>query len=142
MKYCPRCQTIKEDSAFAFKSKVKGTLASECKACHRVIQNQVYKANPTPDKTRARARRKQMLLWLEAYKSQHPCTCGEHDSIALDFHHLDPNEKDLNMAEIARLGWSLKRVQQEIAKCQVICSNCHRKLHRKRFFAGLTQLVE
>lgn len=57
------------------------------------------------------------------------CTrCGERDPACLDFHHIDPSKKSFNIG--VQLGsYSLKRVQNELLKCQVLCANCHRKLH-------------
>jgi hypothetical protein len=44
----------------------------------------------------------------------------------LEFHHLDPNEKDFS---IGGKSWSLERLKKEVDKCILICANCHRELH-------------
>lgn len=60
--------------------------------------------------------------------------CGEAHPGCLDFHHVDPSTKyksgrDGCVAELASRGVSWKMVAAEIAKCELICSNCHRKQH-------------
>lgn len=45
---------------------------------------------------------------------------------ALDFHHLDPAEKDFDIA--ARLT-SWEALETEIRKCVLLCSRCHRETH-------------
>lgn len=63
-----------------------------------------------------------------AAKAQGCSVCGESDPVCLDFHHLDPKTKSFNIG--VQLGsYSLKRVKLEILKCEVLCANCHRKLH-------------
>lgn len=56
--------------------------------------------------------------------------CGENHPACLDFHHLDPNEKEMSIATMAGL-FSLDRIKEEASKCIVLCSNCHRKEHYK-----------
>ena len=51
--------------------------------------------------------------------------CSEKEPACLDFHHL--RNKDLSVA--AMHGMNDERVLEEINKCVVLCSNCHRKLH-------------
>ena len=46
---------------------------------------------------------------------------------ALDFHHLDPNEKDIAPAKVLSRSW--ENILLEINKCILLCSNCHRELH-------------
>ena len=46
----------------------------------------------------------------------------------LDFHHIDPTKKEKNLSNMIRSN-SFKSVLQEIEKCIVLCSNCHRDLH-------------
>ena len=50
---------------------------------------------------------------------------------ALDFHHIDPDSKSFAISN--RLNYSLKRVIAEIAKCCLLCSNCHREYHAGEF---------
>lgn len=44
-----------------------------------------------------------------------------------DFHHLNPNEKDSNLATIMSHRWDTLAV--ELSKCIMLCSNCHRIRH-------------
>ena len=46
---------------------------------------------------------------------------------ALEFHHLDPNEKDFGLSQNLSKAWS--KIVEEIDKCVLICANCHREVH-------------
>jgi transcription elongation factor Elf1 len=62
------------------------------------------------------------------YKSKHPCEhCGESHVGCLTFHHVDRDDKTGDIPALMRYG--VKRVKAEIAKCIVLCANCHMKLH-------------
>lgn len=54
--------------------------------------------------------------------------CGESHPACLDFHHRNPVEKSFT---ISNLSWkvSTEKLFDEIAKCDILCANCHRKLH-------------
>lgn len=56
--------------------------------------------------------------------------CGESDIRCLDFHHRDPATKLSGINKMIRDNYSMEVVEAEIAKCDVICANCHRKLDR------------
>jgi hypothetical protein len=43
---------------------------------------------------------------------------------AMDFDHRDPSTKEFNVGSMMR--WSKKKIQEEIDKCDLVCSNCHR----------------
>ena len=51
--------------------------------------------------------------------------CGE----ALEFHHLNPDEKEFSVANIYNVN--KQKLKKEIAKCIVVCANCHREIHRE-----------
>ena len=54
--------------------------------------------------------------------------CGYNKCIqALDFHHVNPAEKEANFNDNANRSWSITR--SEIAKCLLLCANCHREVH-------------
>lgn len=87
-------------------------------------------------KERLRQKRKQhdaeLRAWLEQYKSQLHCIyCNENHPACLQFHHRDQQGKSFNIGGI--IGrWrymTLKRLQEEINKCDILCGNCHAKLH-------------
>lgn len=53
--------------------------------------------------------------------------CGYNNYLgALDFHHINPNEKDFT---IGNRNFKLKECVEEIKKCVLLCSNCHREIH-------------
>lgn len=51
--------------------------------------------------------------------------CGTDDFKVLEFDHRDPKKKEISIAR-ARLDWSWQKILKEIAKCDVVCANCHR----------------
>lgn len=63
--------------------------------------------------------------------------CGEDHIACLDFHHRDPSEKDFNISTAVVNGYGINRIMQEIAKCSILCANCHRKLHYKEKDGGV-----
>src|ERR1700675_1475161 len=61
--------------------------------------------------------------WLFNYLLEHPCVdCGEADPVVLEFDHIG-NDKKWDVAGMYL--FSIKRIQEEIAKCEVVCANCH-----------------
>ena len=44
-----------------------------------------------------------------------------------DFHHLDPTKKDMQWNQLRKRSWNC--VLKELAKCVMLCSNCHRIRH-------------
>lgn len=55
--------------------------------------------------------------------------CGYNTCMsALDFHHRDPNKKEFGISDDSI---KLKDAIEEVKKCVLICSNCHRELHAK-----------
>lgn len=66
---------------------------------------------------------------LAQVKQQRGCqTCGYNKcAAALDFHHL--GSKSFELSRAATMGMSIQSLDDEIAKCIVLCANCHRELH-------------
>lgn len=55
--------------------------------------------------------------------------CEETHPACLDFHHRDPKKKFDSVASMVSRGFRIKAILKEISKCDVLCSNCHRKEH-------------
>lgn len=60
------------------------------------------------------------------YLLDNPCSiCGENDPRVLEFDHLDPKTKSYNISEMISL--SIKKIEEEVLKCRILCANCHRR---------------
>lgn len=74
------------------------------------------------------AHRVRIRAWLAEKKEERGCRrCGITDPRVLDFHHLDPATKAFSIGTAK--GHSREALEAEIAKCEVLCSNCHRIEH-------------
>ena len=74
-------------------------------------------------------RRDKIKRMAVQYKGGKCCICGYNKYIgALEFHHLDPNQKDFS---IGSKGYtrSFDKVKKELDKCICVCANCHREIH-------------
>ena len=125
-----------------------------CPGCNKEFtpfrQNQQYcdrkcarkakeKRSPKIKKSRAaraqranRSRRIRNADIVIAVKLKSVCPCGRCDSDpdVLLFHHRNPETKCFSIAWAVKSGVSEIRLLEEIAKCDVICSNYHIKIHK------------
>ena len=74
--------------------------------------------------------------WWPQFKSTLACVrCGESHPACLDFHHRDPAEKEMAVHQAVRRRLGRERILAEVAKCDVLCANCHRKHHANELMA-------
>jgi hypothetical protein len=67
---------------------------------------------------------------INAIKRDRGCmSCKERHPACLDFHHRDPMQKTLSVGVLICRCAAMDTILEEIEKCDVLCSNCHRKLH-------------
>jgi len=50
-------------------------------------------------------------------------------SSLFDFHHKNPNNKLFNINNCSLNRYSIARIETEVAKCELLCANCHRLIH-------------
>ena len=74
--------------------------------------------------------------YVDQYLRDHPCVdCGNDDPIVLEFDHIAERGKKLaGVSSLVHTGCALQRVIDEIAKCDVRCANCHRKVTASRYW--------
>ena len=100
----------------------------------RQYRNEWYAKNKKHARTKVIERRTTLKEWLRKYKSTLSCTrCPENHPGTLQFHHIDPKQKDINVGVAVKNGWSIERIEKEISKCIVLCANCHAKEHYKDY---------
>ena len=102
------------------------------RASQRAASAKWYARNPEKQVAANAKRRAEIIEWWRALKATLKCEeCGESHPDCLDFHHNNPAEKEMCLYQIGSRGWGKKRILEEVAKCRVLCSNCHRKFHSK-----------
>jgi hypothetical protein len=62
--------------------------------------------------------------------------CGLADPAVLEFDHVGP--KTMEVGRLVREAYRLERVVAEIARCELVCANCHRRRTRRRARAWRT----
>lgn len=73
------------------------------------------------------AARRVKTAWVRAYLSEHPCVdCGETRVEVLEFDHVR-GVKTATISAMRRGRYTLRRLQQEVEKCEVRCVPCHRR---------------
>lgn len=73
-----------------------------------------------------RKRRKQEFVDYKGGKCQ---ICGYNKTTAaLQFHHLDPSEKDFELSRAVTV--SFDKAKPELDKCILVCGNCHVEIHQ------------
>jgi hypothetical protein len=71
--------------------------------------------------------------WFASYKKTLSCIeCGENHPATLDFHHVDSKNAKKKVNDLVSDGHAKPRILAEIAKCVVLCANCHRKHHHNK----------
>ena len=125
MKICIRCGERKIDEEF-FLHSLKGR-QSTCKECRKVIDHQSYERHKEKRKEQAVAWQSKFSAWCDTFKQGKPCTdCGEvFHPCAMQWDHLRSETKKCNVALIRGTGLGYKAFLEEIAKCELVCSNCH-----------------
>lgn len=94
------------------------------------LERERYKRDRTKRIAAAKARGKKHREWAKKLKATFSCMeCGESHPATLDFHHRDPATKEYNVARLLSTTMARKKILAEIEKCDVLCANCHRKLH-------------
>lgn len=125
MKVCKICGVEKSLSDFYVQCSKRQRYQNNCKVCDN-LDRKKYKRTPG---TNHHVKKLQKLT--REIKAASGCYfCEENDECALDFHHKDPQLKTNSIAKMVAIGVSVSKLLLEISKCEVICSNCHRKLHR------------
>lgn len=143
-KRCTRCKKPRLLDEFNKSSYRPERRRAHCKLCEREQANNFYRKNPEPYRRRARIFKKvsgaRRLAEAERIKREVGCLiCGERLTCVLDFHHRFGNSKGKDGGvPVSRAAYNSDRqFKRELAKCVVVCANCHRKIH-----AGVAILPE
>lgn len=127
MKLCPRCREVKPLSEFSKNPSRKDGVGSFCKPCRRVYDHERYARLHKWDfeyvpgvVERGRAK------WLRSLKEGKSCAdCGKVFPYQVMQWDHRPGEDKRGDISSAHWSWTRAEVLAEIAKCDLVCVNCH-----------------
>lgn len=151
MKICNCCLVAKKDDQFYKRKYRDGATSGNCIDCEKEYRRQHYIDNKEKYLVKARRNeekyRKELLNFLLSYFKENPCVdCGERDPVVLEFDHVR-GEKLTEVSVLMARQHNLKKIKNEISKCDVRCANCHRRrtakqLGWRKFFVPVAQQTE
>lgn len=96
----------------------------------RKYRREWYYRNSEHAIEKVKNRRKMLREWFLTLKKKLKCEqCGQRHPATIAFHHNDPEQKEISLANACSCGFSKDQILKEIDKCTVLCHNCHSILH-------------
>lgn len=128
-KICSTCKEEKELSEFNKNKGKKDGLSTVCRECGKEHCKDYYNKNKEHhlkvigERNKiARQRNKDFIL--QYIKGKSCIDCGTKDTRVFEFDHLGDKIKDVSV--LVSGGYSVKKIKQELEKCEIVCANCHR----------------
>lgn len=111
-KQCRACREVKPCDQFLI-VRTTGKIMARCKSCHDEYKRQWHYG-----------RNKEVKEYLFNLLSNSKCNdCGGSDLLTLEFDHQHSKHFNIGKAHLK----TLQEVKEELAKCIVLCANCHKK---------------
>ena len=145
--FCSKgCAT--KSSRRKLQEKVSKELSRTCPVCEKEVNGSLKKvfcsercrsssyankrSNDPEEKEKVREFSKKRREVIQKIKLESGCIiCGYNTcAAALHFNHRNPEEKSFGISQDPKRSW--KAITNEIAKCEILCANCHAELtHRE-----------
>jgi hypothetical protein len=144
MKRCGACGKDKGEEQFGWKNKAKGHRQSYCKDCKNAANRAWYSRHAETQKqavTRNNVRATEERRRVIRAAKQRPCVdCGHsYPFYVMDLDHVRGTKFRSISQMVNGHKYSIAKILEEIAKCDVVCANCHRERTFSRL--GLTDKV-
>lgn len=125
-KRCPKCELELPLDNFRIKRSRSNGRQPYCLVCDKKHQREHYQENKAAYKARAKEAREKAVAFVRTAKEGKPCSdCkNTYHPYVMDFDHL--HDKLKSIAFMAHQGVSIATLTKEMAKCELVCANCHR----------------
>ncbi len=113
------------------KNRKTGLLQSTCRACKSTYNTEWHAKNRVRHTAQIKAGKARLLAGhrelIDGLKRGNPCAdCGlVFHPCAMDFDHVRGQKID-HVSKLSASAISRKRILDELAKCELVCANCHR----------------
>ena len=139
MKTCSQCRQTKPLDSFAVhvRNRLDGR-QPKCKRCVADNASGVYKRDRASKMEANRVIRLRKQAWVNEQKNVPCADChGRFPAICMDLDHVS-GTKVMRVSQMVHHSWA--RLKAEVAKCEVVCANCHRVRTARR--GGFALAVE
>lgn len=131
IRYWLQKHNIKSKIAKFNKTSVEADVQWQCTMCGETDPSRFYKkkgrcknCHNSQVMDRVKSIKKKAVEW----KGGACVKCGYNRNYAsLDFHHVEPESKDVNFKTSRH--WSWERLKEELENCILVCKNCHAEIH-------------
>lgn len=136
-KVCTKCKEELPATREYFSPARRGKhgLTQTCKPCSNARTKEWYENKDgrswhLKDQSQRRA---DLASWVDTFKDVPCMDCGKkYPPYVMDFDHLPQYEKYFPIGVLVNKRLSKETILEEIKKCEVVCSNCHRERTRSR----------
>ncbi len=130
-KTCSKCQANKPHDEFNFKNRANNVRHSYCKECGKALTRRHYAHNKRQyldRNSRAYLKRREFVRQMKS----RPCAdCGvQYPYYVMDFDHRKAGSKSFMLSDFTR--GTRTSLGREMAKCDLVCANCHRERTHQR----------
>lgn len=125
---CPACGEIKTLDQFHVKKRYADRIIynAYCIPCAREYRRNHYRDNKDYYLRREAARKQRIKQMVRDAKARPCADCGiQYASWQMDFDHVK-GTKSFGLSVRLTGNHSYRKILAEIAKCEVVCANCHR----------------
>lgn len=131
VKRCCTCKQVKPLTDFNRLRRAKDGRQPSCRACNAAYHQKNWARHMAQIRTRKRERVAEAQARLLDYLAERACSdCSETDLLVLEFDHV--RDKSDSISVMVCRGDAWPSILAEIAKCEVVCANCHRRRTAKR----------
>lgn len=131
-KTCSKCRITKSLEEFNFRYKARNIRHGYCKDCGKVLTRNHYRQNKQQYLDKNYHSIKSRREFTRQLKNRPCADCGiGYPYYVMDFDHREGETKRCLVSQTDKL--SINAIIEETAKCDVVCSNCHReRTHQRR----------
>ena len=136
-KICSKCRKEKKIEEYSIERNKTQKRCPICKSCMTEYHREWYHKKKNDPSFIAKKKKydliskQRIMKVIVEYLLNHPCVdCGEKDVIVLQFDHQ--RDKIDAVSNLFRNGKSIKKIMEEIEKCEVRCANCHTRKTAER----------
>ena len=128
MRTCSICKESKPLEEFYWLNKAQGRRRSDCKVCRSAVAAKRWASGSEKESNyQSKARRVERAreyIW-ELFKNSKCFDCGLRNPIVFEFDHTG-TDKTKDISKMLSQNYGLEAIKAEIAKCDIVCANCHK----------------